>query len=576
MMNKQTIIVLAVIALAACGGGGGGGSANPPVSNPGPIATATPTTQPPVVTSIAVSLPTNAVAVAGNPQSFSVTVTVKDQHGNTMQGTYPEPITLTDNDAQGATQLSTTSVTSSTQMVALDYNGKRLSAPITISAAAQGVTSANVSPATFTADASHSYVNGDTFVFQNSTMKTTTHQNGSVASKTTTSTDTITVKSPASFNGQTNLVDVKSVDRASDNSFTNSSDSYYTYQTGSPTQLIYNGDTYANSAGGTANYNGTVTATSPSIIDELPQTVGASWNPASAAVEDDTGISSGYSYVDKIISTADGSYAEAWNLTGVGTSSQYTDYWTYNVQANGSYNITENYGDSDGFIFNTSETAEVPVGTAIPVTYNCSSGTLNIPTEPSGMPTPSAFPTPSVGATPIPNACYSFQAQQYEQSVALSTTIPNWYPTNFQPLDQEKFAVVGTDVSIPPQCNLGPTIGTKANEEQYTQSYLDPTGLAYTLSDSRFFVPNIGLVCVLENADEKQYSVTDLTGSLVAEVRTNYVHTLVNYALSPQSAGRRTESVGQVLALDFALHNRPTTHSLLIRRHTMMTHPTRT
>jgi hypothetical protein len=93
-----------------------------------------------------------ATATAGtafaSPQSF--TVNAKDADGNTILGTYAVPITLTDDDASGATAINTAGADSppsgeligSSDTATLGYNGRAIS-PVTISASASGASSAS-------------------------------------------------------------------------------------------------------------------------------------------------------------------------------------------------------------------------------------------------------------------------------------------------------------------------------------------------------------------------------------------------------------------------------------------------
>jgi streptogramin lyase len=102
------------------------------------------------VTGIAGSVQIAAAQVAfipGTPSSTTVTVAVKDADGNTISGNYASPITLTTSDTTGAFTFTPASVTSSTQTIALKYDGAFLATPtVTLSASASGVPSSSVTP----------------------------------------------------------------------------------------------------------------------------------------------------------------------------------------------------------------------------------------------------------------------------------------------------------------------------------------------------------------------------------------------------------------------------------------------
>lgn len=147
-------VVLAA-SLAACGSSGGGG-VNPspaptstPTPNPTPTPTPTPnpTPTPGVPASFTISgLPSGTAGTAfTTPIAFAVTV--KNATGNTIAGTYGNPVTLTDSDASGATTIVTSGsdsppageLLSSTDTATLNYTGLAI-VPATVSAQATGAT----------------------------------------------------------------------------------------------------------------------------------------------------------------------------------------------------------------------------------------------------------------------------------------------------------------------------------------------------------------------------------------------------------------------------------------------------
>lgn len=104
-----------------------------------------------VVDSVALSL-ADASPYAGSPATIAVSVTAKDASGATIisPGGYSQPITLSDSDASGHTQLSATTITDPSTSVTLNYDGSESITQATISASitAGGVT--KVSKATLT------------------------------------------------------------------------------------------------------------------------------------------------------------------------------------------------------------------------------------------------------------------------------------------------------------------------------------------------------------------------------------------------------------------------------------------
>jgi hypothetical protein len=86
--------------------------------------------------------------VAGTAASTPLVVTVNDADGNTITGTYKNPITLANSDTTGAFSLSATSVASSAQTVTLNYNGSAAVAKDVISGSAPGVAPGSITAAT--------------------------------------------------------------------------------------------------------------------------------------------------------------------------------------------------------------------------------------------------------------------------------------------------------------------------------------------------------------------------------------------------------------------------------------------
>ncbi len=120
-----------------------------------------------VAGSIAITA-TQATFVPGTAATTPLKVALDDADGNVITGTYASPVTLTDSDTTGAFTLSATSVTSSTQVVTLKYNGSGAVTGATISADAAGVAAGSVTAQTVAVSGTppitgHLYVNDDTY-----------------------------------------------------------------------------------------------------------------------------------------------------------------------------------------------------------------------------------------------------------------------------------------------------------------------------------------------------------------------------------------------------------------------------
>ncbi len=94
------------------------------------------------IAKLAISL-SNPYPPVGTATTVSVTVTGVDADGNVVLGSYPSAIALQDNDTTGATSLSTTTLTNSSNAVTLNYTGVAPFGTATITASLSGVPSAS-------------------------------------------------------------------------------------------------------------------------------------------------------------------------------------------------------------------------------------------------------------------------------------------------------------------------------------------------------------------------------------------------------------------------------------------------
>jgi len=540
-------LCIASAALAACGGGAGG--AAPPVSGNGPSAAGR------VATSIVVSFAQPVNAVAGLAQSFPLSVVVKDQNGAVMQGTYPQPILLTDSDTHGATSLSATSIASSTQSVSLNYTGAHVPAAITISASAPGVTAANVTALTFDVNDAHSYVAGDTYLYTRTEYSSQT-QYGMTSQGQETDEVTVAVQTaPATFNGHGGLTDVITSFTTSDGAVGYTNHDYYAYAAGSPALLQLYGSTL------TLHYfdptapvtsTGVLTFAQPSVVDELPQNAGATWNPAQAYVEtidetDGSGPSAG-TYTDKTLAAADGSFERAMESTGPNG----VDYLQYEVNSDASYSLNLATSGSAITPYSFTMSAGAPSGSGIPYHSQCSTGVLTLPAQPLLPITAATFPTPAPSTTPSP-ACIDTQGNRVND-VTIDASEPDWYPANPLPLDQEQYSVVETGVVPPSDCALPSAYAVPANHVRYTQRRLDPAYDTSNWTQDDYFAPGIGLVCSIQRQTlARYYGAFDYSGTPHVQIYDHIVYSLQPPS-SPSPAGPQAMSVrtAHMLAAHFA------------------------
>jgi hypothetical protein len=523
-MRSLGVLVTTLLVLTSCGGGGG---STPPVGNNSAGA------PPAVPTAITVAFVATPNAVAGLPQTFALNVVVKDQRGASIQGTYAQPVTLKDSDSTGATKLSAAGITSSTQAVWLIYSGARLSGPVTIAASMPGVPAANVTDATFNADSNDSYVQGDKFTYQRMTSMTVTPRNGPV--QNTEQVDTVTVDvlpSPATFNGQSGLTDVVTWFVNSSAGISDTTHDYYAYAPGNPVQLLHYGWTDATVI---PSWQETITSTlaydAPSLIDELPQTAGATWSPARGSDETETDQftdGSGTTYVDvsKSITAADGSYESGVQTTLGSASGPVVDYVQSAAKGDASFNYTNVQASNTRQPVTVSVIGGAPSNAGIPYQYNCNSDALNLPASPLLPVTSSSFATPAPGVTPSPG-CFDMQTGALQMTTSISTPGPNWYPPNPVPLDQEQYRLVGTNVPIPTDCQVPASLATSANHLQYTQQLLDPVQQKLQVTQDSYFVSNVGLVCSLQTMNLARYPVASLDGTPWQQIHEDVVYTLM-------------------------------------------------
>ena len=143
-----------------------------------------PVTMNPYVASIVIGLPQPPTGACGvgqvdTSQPLPITVAAYDASGALIDqspGTYENPITLTSTDASGSSTLVQPLVTSWLDSPTLNYTGLDYTAPITISATANGVSASQVTPATLNLGTDRPLVSGSvsTYALTTSTLSSAT------------------------------------------------------------------------------------------------------------------------------------------------------------------------------------------------------------------------------------------------------------------------------------------------------------------------------------------------------------------------------------------------------------------
>ncbi len=424
-----------------------------------------------------------AVTVVGSvPEGVAtalpVQVVAKDSDGNTIIGTYSNPITLVDSDTSGATSLSVKSL-SAAGGVTLAYTGAQMSAPVSIAASASGVSSTAIT------DASFSPLSTVPTIDKASTTETTssvytTETIGSPGPtptpRTSSSSFTTTYSTGATFNGISGLVKMESAfpqPTASPAIL----DSYLLVDQGSTAgswAYDFVGSTYSQPQMPMSSSYICSPPYSVQWIVPLPQ----SWNYYAAAgpcAVTETSSDPSFTYSDVGTYNADGSYSVT---TTIPPS---TNYYltgavnTYLVRSDGTALVTNNDATNGSYI--------IAVGTPAP-------GAATIPLEVQTF--TGAIPTPGASATPAP----------------VATTEPNWYSTAGlpngvvpSPLQSGTYSTVGA-TSLPTQCAVPTSIlgaSPTITEVDYTETSFDPT-FDYTKETVRsFLVDGLGDVCDLYN-----------------------------------------------------------------------------
>jgi len=459
-----------------------------------------------------------SVAVVGSvpegvPTALPIDVIAKDSSGNTIIGTYSNPITLADSDTTGATSLSAKSLTTA-GAVTLAYNGSQMSAPVSISASASGVPAASITAASFLPQGAVPTLNGAK-ISETSSSTATTVTIGSPGPTPTpiirTLNYTTTYSTGATYNGIAGLVKVESTyprPGASPSVY----DAYYQWAPGtSASSWVYGfvGSAYNQASVGQSSTWTCNAPYGPAWIVPMPQT----WNFYSGTgpcTSTNSAVAPSFPFEDSEIQNADGSYSDTTTYP-VSTSYPTGEVDTSVVRSDGTALITTNDASFGSYI--------VAVGTPAPAA-------TSIPLEVQTF--PGALPSPGASSTPAP----------------VSTSEPNWYATAGlpngtvpNPLQSVIYTTKGT-TSLPAQCLVPASIlgsSPTVTEVDDASTSFDPAFASYYTSVQRsFFVNGLGDVCDLTtsttfaNNDAQMAGLTGGTGAAYQNT-TESVFTAADY-----------------------------------------------
>jgi hypothetical protein len=240
------------------------------------------------------------------------------------------------------------------------------------------------------------------------------------------------------------------------------------------------------STGATTTTTDTLTYAEPFVLDQLPETAGASWSDAAGSTLDSEAIETTGSATDKTVTTsrrlADGAYSRMVDYHDAGTN----------------YSVTKKQS-SDGSGQD----------------QNGGSG------KEAGL-TVFATPVQSGSAYVIP-VTYTPPGEK-----SVTTNVPDWYPGN-GPVGPLLVAVtkdLGLSVSVPAKCGIA--AGQPATRLQANRIALDVVdGTVTTHSTDRYVIPGMGVVCTVHESLIKTYD-NRATGALVRTERTTEISGLTS------------------------------------------------
>ncbi len=420
-----TLIYTLTVYNGANGSGTSLGTGNLAVTTTAGSTVVAPATTSGTVAKIAVSV---GAAALGAKATLPVTVQAENASGDTVLGTYTNPIAVSDSDSSGQTSLSPSAgnVTSSQIAVTLTYAGGAMSAPATIGASATNVNPGNVTSASFSPNQTYPTVNNAVTSFAY-TQTATTGQNGPPTSAPMTSTGsyTVSVSTGQSFSGISNVVQMNGLLVASaglPSTFTNCCNyqnlvAYYAWTPQSSSTSL-------GLVGMISSSFFTLTCTSP-YSRQIVVPLSANWDVRNGTAPCDSNYNDFSGDTDLTVLNADGSYTDTANIVAC---CGYTYDFALNSDGSTAQTINEICGCSGSSIIAAG--APSPNASLVPVALQ---------TFPGAIPSPGSTTTPSPESTTVPNPWIAYGVPSGE--------IPN-------PLESDTFTVVGTIASLPVECAI--------------------------------------------------------------------------------------------------------------------------
>jgi hypothetical protein len=485
-----------------------------------------------------------------------VTVQAEDVHGNTVLGTYTNPIALTDSDASGQTSLSSsaTNVTSGATVITLAYAGGAMASPATINASAAGISPANITAGLFTPSPTYPTVNGSStsFTYTDSYMF---GNNGPPINGPNTSGGTFDaiVTTGQSFNGVNNLVQIAGLYSAANwlptsfSSTINFQDlvAYYAWTPqGSSSSLGL--------VGMTSNTGFTLTCGSP-YTKEIVAPLTSDWNVLTGSAPCTASYNDGAGDTGQTVLNPDGSYVD--NTQGL----LFGDIYTIAVNSDGSMSLTNNQTCGCG-----SSIVTVPVP---------SPGAATIPvmiqTFPGALPAPDETTTPSPEPTSVPNP--------WAVSVIPNEQMPN-------PLLSDTFAVVAGQITLPSQCAIpagllgsNPTLSEAKETVIVADPASDWNGVYYSNQTiTHYYLDGVGEICNEDLMTAASYSAYPLNYYLNVPSNPNFntsyqtfsgtQWTYLTATTLTATSARRREAAQTFSAATYALAHEPIGFALITHR----------
>ncbi len=280
-------------------------------------------------------------------------------------------------------------------------------------------------------------------------------------------------------------------------------DSYYsTISAGSGTNFVLNAQQSVDDSKNTYAW----TYTTPQILDELPETAGASWTNSPAGTYNETDADGA---TIARTTNADGTYTEN-DTFATGGISKMT--FTVNADGSGAWDIYFPGAPGPSIVSYTAPT----------------SGTISVAVQ---NPTPT--PSPGATGTPAPNP-----PRVYATPAAWFSPAPKLY---------QESDTVSTGVTFPASCAVPSAYGASGNSIVQTISKIDPIlGLDEVTTTTTYTLQGVGPVCVAMNDVQTYYydylNDTALSGGFADFAGSPQLTKTYSQTLTLQTAGTSIQS----------------------------------